>query len=176
MKLLGYTEVEAIPNSSVSESTRSKGISESPMSQDRLSQCGACRYEACVGRQCKHSTEEANSEGMNAYHGKENSSETCSDSGECVCGHCTCKKRDNTDEIYFTRCWVCNNLNSDNPMASFVEATCVCSDWTCECYSNYTSVCVTVLCTLLHAQLCMGRSAMAGHLCYVCPQDSRADL
>lgn len=106
MKLLGYTEVEAIPNSSVSESTGSKGFSESPRSQDvnRLSECGACRHEACVGRQCKHSTEEANSEGMNAYHGKENSSETCSDSGECVCGHCTCRKRDNTDEIYFTRC------------------------------------------------------------------------
>lgn len=73
-----------------------------------------CRCnEGRVGRHCECSTDEVNSEDMDAYCRKENSSEICSNNGECVCGQCVCRKRDNTNEIYSGKFCECDNFNCD---------------------------------------------------------------
>lgn len=66
-----------------------------------------------MGRHCECSTDEVNSEDMDAYCRKENSSEICSNNGECVCGQCVCRKRDNTNEIYSGKFCECDNFNCD---------------------------------------------------------------
>lgn len=73
-----------------------------------------CRCnEGRVGRHCECSTDEVNSEDMDAYCRKENSSEICSNNGECVCGQCVCRKRENTNEIYSGKFCECDNFNCD---------------------------------------------------------------
>ena len=76
---------------------------------DSLFRCN----EGRVGRHCECSTDEVNSEDMDAYCRKENSSEICSNNGECVCGQCVCRKRDNTNEIYSGKFCECDNFNYD---------------------------------------------------------------
>lgn len=73
-----------------------------------------CRCnEGRIGRLCECSTDEVNSEDMDAYCRRENSTEICSNNGECICGQCVCKKRENTNEVYSGKYCECDNFNCD---------------------------------------------------------------
>ncbi|PKU33010.1 integrin beta-1 isoform x1 [Limosa lapponica baueri] len=69
--------------------------------------------EGRIGRLCECSTDEVNSEDMDAYCRRENSTEICSNNGECICGQCVCKKRENTNEVYSGKYCECDNFNCD---------------------------------------------------------------
>ena len=118
--------------------------------------------EGRVGRHCECSTDEVNSEDMDAYCRKENSSEICSNNGECVCGQCVCRKRDNTNEIYSGKFCECDNFNCDRSNGLICGGNSVCKCRVCECNPNYTgSACDcsldTTSCMAVNGQICNGR-------------------
>lgn len=66
-----------------------------------------------IGKLCECSMDEVNSEDMSGTCRPANSSEICSNNGECICGQCVCRKRENANEIYFGRFCECDNFNCD---------------------------------------------------------------
>ena len=66
-----------------------------------------------IGKQCECSIEEVNSEDMSGTCRATNSSEICSNNGECICGQCVCKKRENPNEVYSGQFCQCDNFNCD---------------------------------------------------------------
>ncbi|PIO16382.1 hypothetical protein AB205_0165150, partial [Aquarana catesbeiana] len=50
---------------------------------------------------------------MDAQCRKENSSEICSNSGDCICGQCVCNKRENPKEVYSGKYCDCDNFKCD---------------------------------------------------------------
>ncbi|XP_023597744.1 integrin beta-1 [Trichechus manatus latirostris] len=166
IKPLGFTEeVEIILQFICECECQSEGIPESPKCHEGNGtfECGACRCnEGRVGRHCECSTDEVNSEDMDAYCRKENSSEICSNNGECVCGQCVCRKRDNTNEIYSGKFCECDNFNCDRSNGEVCGGNGVCKCRVCECKPNYTgSACDCSLdtssCMAKNGQICNGR-------------------
>ncbi|CAD7691041.1 integrin beta-1 isoform 1-T2 [Lycaon pictus] len=166
IKPLGFTEeVEVILQFICECECQSEGIPSSPKCHEGNGtfECGACRCnEGRVGRHCECSTDEVNSEDMDAYCRKENSSEICSNNGECVCGQCVCRKRDNTNEIYSGKFCECDNFNCDRSNGLICGGNGVCKCRVCECNPNYTgSACDcsldTTSCLATNGQICNGR-------------------
>uniref|UniRef100_A0A2K6ELV9 Integrin beta n=1 Tax=Propithecus coquereli TaxID=379532 RepID=A0A2K6ELV9_PROCO len=126
--------------------------------------------EGRVGRHCECSTDEVNSEDMDAYCRKENSSEICSNNGECVCGQCVCRKRDNANEIYSGKFCECDNFNCDRSNGLICGGNGVCKCRVCECNPNYTgSACDcsldTSACEASNGQICNGRGICECGVC-----------
>uniref|UniRef100_A0A8D2DSG8 Integrin beta n=1 Tax=Sciurus vulgaris TaxID=55149 RepID=A0A8D2DSG8_SCIVU len=174
IKPLGFTEeVEIILQFICECECQSEGIPESPKCHEGNGtfECGACRCnEGRVGRHCECSTDEVNSEDMDAYCRKENSSEICSNNGECVCGQCVCRKRDNTNEIYSGKFCECDNFNCDRSNGLICGGNGVCRCRVCECYPNYTgSACDcsldTTPCMAVNGQICNGRGICECGVC-----------
>ncbi|KAK7816136.1 hypothetical protein U0070_023619 [Myodes glareolus] len=166
IKPLGFTEeVEVVLEFICKCNCQSHGIPASPKCHEGNGtfECGACRCnEGRVGRHCECSTDEVNSEDMDAYCRKENSSEICSNNGECVCGQCVCRKRDNTNEIYSGKFCECDNFNCDRSNGLICGGNGVCRCRVCECFPNYTgSACDcsldTAPCVATNGQICNGR-------------------
>ncbi|XP_049978042.1 integrin beta-1 [Alexandromys fortis] len=166
IKPLGFTEeVEVVLQFICKCNCQSHGIPASPKCHEGNGtfECGACRCnEGRVGRHCECSTDEVNSEDMDAYCRKENSSEICSNNGECVCGQCVCRKRDNTNEIYSGKFCECDNFNCDRSNGLICGGNGVCRCRVCECFPNYTgSACDcsldTAPCVASNGQICNGR-------------------
>lgn len=166
IKPLGFTEeVEVVLQFICKCDCQSHGIPASPKCHEGNGtfECGACRCnDGRVGRHCECSTDEVNSEDMDAYCRKENSSEICSNNGECVCGQCVCRKRDNTNEIYSGKFCECDNFNCDRSNGLICGGNGVCRCRVCECYPNYTgSACDcsldTAPCVASNGQICNGR-------------------
>uniref|UniRef100_A0A5F8ABB7 Integrin beta n=1 Tax=Macaca mulatta TaxID=9544 RepID=A0A5F8ABB7_MACMU len=171
---LGFTEeVEVILQYICECECQSEGIPESPKCHEGNGtfECGACRCnEGRVGRHCECSTDEVNSEDMDAYCRKENSSEICSNNGECVCGQCVCRKRDNTNEIYSGKFCECDNFNCDRSNGLICGGNGVCKCRVCECNPNYTgSACDcsldTSTCEASNGQICNGRGICECGVC-----------
>ena len=80
---------------------------------------------------------------------KGNSTDICSNNGDCVCGTCECKKRENPEERYSGEFCDCDNFNCDrsNNKLCGGRGLCVC-------------VCVTLLVkrTLQMEWLCTPRA------------------
>ncbi|KAM5235739.1 integrin beta-1 isoform 1-T1 [Ctenodactylus gundi] len=174
IKPLGFTEeVEIILQFICECECQSRGIPDSPKCHDGNGtfECGACRCnDGRVGRHCECSTDEVNSEDMDAYCRKENSSEICSNNGECVCGQCVCRKRDNTNEIYSGKFCECDNFNCDRSNGLICGGNGVCRCRVCECYPNYTgSACDcsldTAPCMAVNGQICNGRGICECGVC-----------
>jgi hypothetical protein len=66
-----------------------------------------------VEKHCEYSTDEVDSEEMDAYCRKENSSEIYSKDRMYVCVQCVYRKSDNTTEISSGKFWECYNFNCD---------------------------------------------------------------
>ncbi|KAL0627329.1 LOW QUALITY PROTEIN: Integrin beta-1 [Plecturocebus cupreus] len=171
---LGFTEeVEVILQYICECECQSEGIPGSPKCHEGNGtfECGACRCnEGRVGRHCECSTDEVNSEDMDAYCRKENSSEICSNNGECICGQCFCRKRDNTNEIYSGKFCECDNFNCDRSNGLICGGNGVCKCRVCECYPNYTgSACDcsldTSTCVASNGQICNGRGICECGVC-----------
>ncbi|XP_072268760.1 integrin beta-1 isoform X2 [Pyxicephalus adspersus] len=126
-------------------------------------ECGACRCnEGRIGKQCECSTEQVSSEDMDAQCRKENSSEICSNNGDCICGQCVCKKRENPNEVYSGKYCDCDNFNCDRSNGLVCGGNGICKCRVCECFQNFSgSACDcskdTTPCMAANGQLCNGR-------------------
>lgn len=69
--------------------------------------------EGRIGRQCECSTNEVTSEDLDKSCRKDNGTDICSNNGDCVCGTCECKKRENPEERYSGKFCECDNFNCD---------------------------------------------------------------
>ncbi|XP_056336104.1 integrin beta-1b.2 [Danio aesculapii] len=159
IKLLGFSEeVEILLNYICECECHKDGIKNSPEcsgGQGTL-ECGVCRCnEGRLGRLCECSQD------LDAYCQKDMWSGICSNNGECVCGMCECKKRDNPEERYSGRFCECDNFSCDrfNNKLCGGHGRCMCGQ--CVCDFNYTgSACQcsmdTSSCLATNAQICNG--------------------
>ncbi|CAI9570099.1 unnamed protein product, partial [Staurois parvus] len=126
-------------------------------------ECGACRCnDGRIGKQCECSTEEVSSEDMDAQCRKENSSEICSNNGDCICGKCVCKKRKNPNVLYTGKYCECDNFNCDRSNGLICGGNGVCECRVCNCslgFSGSACDCSTdnQTCMTSNNQLCNGR-------------------
>uniref|UniRef100_A0A8D0GEG9 Integrin beta n=1 Tax=Sphenodon punctatus TaxID=8508 RepID=A0A8D0GEG9_SPHPU len=166
IKPLGFTEEVEINLQFICEcQCQNKGTPDSPLCHggNGTYECGACRCnDGRIGRLCECSTDEVNSEDMDAFCRRENSTEICSNNGECVCGQCVCKKRENTNEIYSGKYCECDNFNCDRSNGLICGGNGICKCRVCECFSNSTgSACEcslnTTSCMASNGQICNGR-------------------
>lgn len=69
--------------------------------------------EGRIGRVCECSKDEVRTEDLDANCRKDNGTDICSNNGDCVCGTCECKKRENPAEVYSGKYCECDNFNCD---------------------------------------------------------------
>ncbi|XP_069047332.1 integrin beta-1 isoform X1 [Lepisosteus oculatus] len=190
IKPLGFTEeVEIVLNFICECQCHDAGVPNSPLCNNGNGtfECGACRCnEGRIGRQCECSTEEVNSDDLDANCRKDNGTDICSTNGDCICGECVCKKRENPAEIYSGKYCECDNFNCDrsNNQICGGHGDCVCR--VCVCHPNYTgSACDCSLdnttCLASNKQICNGRGIcecgtckctdpkFQGPTCEICP-------
>ncbi|KAF0028316.1 hypothetical protein F2P81_019403 [Scophthalmus maximus] len=117
IKPLGFTEEVEITLHFICECECNKeGIKNSQLCHfgNGTYECGACKCnEGRVGRQCECSSNDVATEDMDRTCRKDNGTDICSNIGDCVCGTCECKKRDNPDERYSGLYCECDNFNCD---------------------------------------------------------------
>ncbi|XP_044195470.1 integrin beta-1a isoform X3 [Thunnus albacares] len=166
IKPLGFTEeVEIILNFTCECECHKDGIENSDLCHfgNGTYECGACKCnEGRVGRQCECSSNDVATEDMDRTCRKDNGTDICSNNGDCVCGTCECKKRDNPEERYSGLYCECDNFNCDRSGNKLCGGhgrcecrVCVCDPmWTgsaCDC-SLDTSTCLAG-----NKQICNGR-------------------
>ncbi|XP_037386868.1 integrin beta-1-A-like isoform X1 [Pygocentrus nattereri] len=150
-------------------------------------ECGACRCnEGRIGRVCECSKDDVRTEDLDANCRMDNGTDICSNNGDCICGTCECKKRDNPEERYEGKFCECDNFNCDrsNNKLCGGHGQCVCR--VCVCDTNYTgSACDCSLdtqsCVASNGQICNGRGTcecgvckctdqkFQGPTCEICP-------
>ncbi|XP_047424046.1 integrin beta-1a isoform X1 [Mugil cephalus] len=126
-------------------------------------ECGACKCnEGRVGRQCECSSNDVATEDMDRTCRKDNGTDICSNNGDCVCGTCECKKRDNPEERYSGQYCECDNFNCDRSGNKLCGGhgrcecrVCICdpmwSGTACDCSEDETP------CMAKNKQKCNGR-------------------
>ncbi|XP_051872131.1 integrin beta-1-like [Pristis pectinata] len=150
-------------------------------------ECGACRCnEGYIGQFCECSIDEIYSEDIDASCRKDNTSLICSGNGDCICGDCVCKKRENPNEIIYGQYCECDNFNCDRSSGLICGGNGICECGTCHCLPNFTgSACDCSLdvssCVSANGMLCHGRglcecgrckctdSKFKGPTCEFCP-------
>ncbi|KAM6918537.1 integrin beta-1-like isoform 2-T2 [Xenentodon cancila] len=150
-------------------------------------ECGACKCnDGRIGRVCECSKDEVRTEDLDANCRKDNGTDICSNNGDCVCGTCECKKRDNPAEIYSGKYCECDNFNCDRSNNKLCGGHGRCECRKCICDANYTgSACDCSLdistCLAKNGQNCNGRgtcecgtckctdSKFQGPTCELCP-------
>ncbi|KAL1280821.1 hypothetical protein QQF64_015421 [Cirrhinus molitorella] len=138
-------------------------------------ECGVCRCnEGWLGRLCECSQDEFLTDDLDANCRMNYGADICSNNGECVCGTCECKKRDNPEEKYSGRYCECDNFNCDRASNRICggHGQCVCR--TCICDVNFTgSACDcsldTSTCLASNNQICNGRGICECGSDYQCP-------
>uniref|UniRef100_A0AAY4AJG8 Integrin beta n=1 Tax=Denticeps clupeoides TaxID=299321 RepID=A0AAY4AJG8_9TELE len=190
IKMQGFTEeVEVVLNFICECACHNEGIPKSPLCHfgNGTFECGACRCnDGRIGQKCECSTDEVRTEDLDANCRMDNGTEICSNNGDCICGTCECKKRDNPEERYSGKYCQCDNFNCDrsNNKLCGGHGECICR--VCHCYANYTgSACDcsldTSTCLAKNKQICNGRGEckcgvckctdpkFQGATCEVCP-------
>ncbi|XP_026565768.1 integrin beta-1 [Pseudonaja textilis] len=166
IKPLGFTEEVEINLEFICEcDCHNEGIEDSALCHfgNGTFECGACRCKpGRIGKHCECSMEEVNSEDMSGTCRQANSSEICSKNGECICGQCVCKKRENPHEIYSGPYCQCDNFSCDRSDGLICGGHGECKCRECECWANYTgSACEcpldTTPCEAANGQICNGR-------------------
>uniref|UniRef100_A0A670J515 Integrin beta n=1 Tax=Podarcis muralis TaxID=64176 RepID=A0A670J515_PODMU len=174
IKPLGFTEEVEINLEFICECECHKdGIPDSPICffGNGTFECGACRCKpGRIGKLCECSMDEVNSEDMSGTCRPANSSEICSNNGECICGQCVCRKRENANEIYSGRFCECDNFNCDRSDGLICGGHGECKCRECECAENYTgSACDcymdTTPCVAGNGQICNGRGICKCGVC-----------
>lgn len=69
--------------------------------------------EGRVGRECECSSNDVATEDMDQTCRKDNATDICSNNGDCVCGRCECKNRENPEERYSGKFCECDNFSCD---------------------------------------------------------------
>ncbi|XP_077347212.1 integrin beta-1-A-like isoform X2 [Lithobates pipiens] len=168
IKPLGFTEEVEIFLKFICECDCEKsGTRDSPEYHfwHGVFECGIYRCnEGRIGKQCECSTKEAGIEieDLDALCRKENYSDICSNNGDCICGQCVCKKRENPNEVYSGKYCECDNFNCDRYNGLICGDNGVCNCRVCECFPNFSgSACDCSedksTCMASNGQLCNGR-------------------
>ncbi|XP_064201735.1 integrin beta-1-like isoform X1 [Anguilla rostrata] len=150
-------------------------------------ECGACRCNpGRIGRECECSTEDVNSDDLDANCRRDNGTDICSNNGDCICGACECKKREHAEERYSGKFCECDNFNCDRSDNKLCGGHGICECRVCVCNANYTgSACDcsldTSTCLASNKQICNGRGTcecgtckctdpkFQGPTCEICP-------
>ncbi|CAB1340774.1 unnamed protein product [Coregonus sp. 'balchen'] len=190
IKPLGFTEEVEIALNFICECDCHKdGIENSEICHkgNGTYECGACRCnEGRIGRQCECSTNEVTSEDLDKNCRKDNGTDICSNNGDCVCGTCECKKRENPEERYSGKFCECDNFNCDRSNNKLCGGHGRCECRVCICDANWTgSACDcsldTTTCLASNKQICNGRGTcecgtckctdakFQGPTCEICP-------
>ncbi|KAI1891398.1 hypothetical protein AGOR_G00143410 [Albula goreensis] len=190
IKPLGFTEeVEIVLNFICECSCQAKGEEKSPICHNGNGrfECGACRcYDGRIGRQCECSIDDIFSDALDANCRRDNGTDICSNNGDCICGTCDCRKRDNPEERYSGKFCECDNFNCDRSNNKLCGGHGRCECRVCICDPNYTgSACDcsldTTTCLATNKQICNGRGIcqcgnckctdpkFQGPTCEICP-------
>uniref|UniRef100_A0A673C2V7 Integrin beta n=1 Tax=Sphaeramia orbicularis TaxID=375764 RepID=A0A673C2V7_9TELE len=163
---LGFTEEVEITLNFICECECHKdGIENSDLCHfgNGTYECGACKCnDGRVGRFCECSSHEVATEDMDRTCRKDNGTDICSNNGECVCGTCECKKRENPEERYSGQYCQCDNFNCDRSGNKLCGGhgrcecrVCICDyPWTgsaCDCSLDNST------CMASNKQICNGR-------------------
>ncbi|XP_008300442.1 integrin beta-1 isoform X2 [Stegastes partitus] len=190
IKPLGFTEeVEVVLNFICDCQCAKSGELNSMKCSDGHGtfECGACKCnDGRIGGLCECSKDEVRTEDLDANCRKDNGTDICSNNGDCVCGTCECKKRENPAEVYSGQYCECDNFNCDrsNNKLCGGHGRCVCRK--CVCDANYTgSACDCSMdsstCLAKNGQICNGRgicecgickctsAKFQGPTCEICP-------
>ncbi|KAF6727973.1 Integrin beta-1 [Oryzias melastigma] len=166
IKPLGFTEEVEITLNFICECDCHKdGEKDSPVCHfgNGTYECGACKCnEGRVGKWCECSSNDVATEDMDRTCRKDNSTDICSNVGECVCGTCECKKRDNPNERYSGLYCECDNFNCDRSGNLLCGGHGTCDCRVCKCDPMWSgSACECSLdnrtCMASNKQLCNGR-------------------
>uniref|UniRef100_A0A4W3HW67 Integrin beta n=1 Tax=Callorhinchus milii TaxID=7868 RepID=A0A4W3HW67_CALMI len=185
---LGFTEKVEITLKFICEcECHNSGVVDEEKCHNGTFECGACRCnEGRIGRMCECSTDEVNSQDMDASCRKDNTSLICSDIGDCVCGECVCTKRENPNEIVSGKYCECDNFNCDRSNGLICGGNGICKCRVCDCFPNFTgNACDCSLdnstCISKNGQMCNGRGMcdcgrckctdpkFQGSACEMCP-------
>ncbi|CAL9689563.1 unnamed protein product [Knipowitschia caucasica] len=134
-------------------------------------ECGACKCnEGRIGRLCECSKDEVRTEDLDANCRRDNGTDICSNNGDCVCGTCECKKRENPAEVYSGTYCECDNFNCDRSSNKLCGGHGRCECRKCICDANYTgSACDCSLdqtsCLAKNGQICNGRGSCECGIC-----------
>ncbi|XP_077077957.1 integrin beta-1-like [Siphateles boraxobius] len=190
IKPLGFTEeVEIVLNFICECECHKDGIPNSPSCHfgNGTLECGTCRCNVGrLGTLCECSQNEVKTDDLDANCRIGNGTDVCSNNGECVCGTCECKKRDNPEERYSGKFCQCDNFNCDRSNNKLCGGHGRCECRKCICDPNYTgSACEcsldTSTCLASNKQICNGRgtcecgvckctdSKFEGPTCEICP-------
>ncbi|KAM9790975.1 integrin beta-1-like isoform 1-T1 [Syngnathus typhle] len=101
---------------------------------------------------------------------KDDGTDICSNNGDCVCGTCECKKRDNPAEIYSGKYCECDNFNCERANNKLCGGHGRCECRVCVCDGNYTgSACDCTLdmstCLAKNGEICNGRGICECGVC-----------
>ncbi|XP_065805012.1 integrin beta-1a isoform X1 [Labrus bergylta] len=174
IKPLGFTEEVEITLNFICECECHKdGIKNSQRCHfgNGTYECGACKCnEGRVGRQCECSSNDVATEDMDRTCRKDNGTDICSNNGECVCGTCECKKRDNPEERYSGQYCECDNFNCDRSGNKLCGGHGRCECRVCVCDPMWTgSACDCSLdnstCMASNKQICNGRGTCECGIC-----------
>ncbi|XP_056336088.1 integrin beta-1b.1 [Danio aesculapii] len=177
IKPLGFSEeVEILLNFICECECHKDGIKNSPDCSEGQGtlECGVCRCnEGRLGRLCECSQDEVLADDLDANCRMHNGTEVCSNNGECVCGTCECKKRDNPEERYSGMFCECDNFSCDRSNNKLCGGHGRCECKKCICDANYTgSACDcpldTSTCLASTNEICNGRGKCE---CGVCKCD-----
>ncbi|KAL1006736.1 hypothetical protein UPYG_G00076170 [Umbra pygmaea] len=170
IKPLGFTEeVEIVLNF----------ICECDCHKDGIKNSQICHH-------CECSTNEVTSEDLDNNCRKDYGTDICSNNGDCVCGTCECKKRENPDERYSGKFCECDNFNCDRSNNKLCGGHGHCECRVCICNVNWAgSACDcsldTTTCLASNKQICNGRGIcecgtckctdpkFQGPTCEICP-------
>uniref|UniRef100_A0A8C7PDQ0 Integrin beta n=1 Tax=Oncorhynchus mykiss TaxID=8022 RepID=A0A8C7PDQ0_ONCMY len=190
IKPLGFNEDVEIVLNFICECECSKGgepLSKICHNGNGTFECGACRCnEGRIGRLCECSTDEVRTDDLDGNCRKDNGTDICSNNGDCVCGTCECKKRENPEERYSGKFCDCDNFNCDRSNNKLCGGHGRCECRVCICDANYTgSACDcsldTSTCLAANKQICNGRGTcecgvckctnpkFQGPTCEICP-------
>ncbi|KAM9827001.1 integrin beta-1a isoform 1-T1 [Neosynchiropus ocellatus] len=166
IKPLGFTEeVEIILHFICECECHKDGVKDSEVCffGNGTFECGACKCnEGRVGRLCECSSNDVATEDMDRTCRKDNGTDVCSGNGECVCGNCECKVRENLEERYSGQYCECDNFNCDRSGNKVCGGHGRCDCRVCVCDQNWTgSACDCSLdvstCMASNQAICNGR-------------------
>ncbi|XP_007552145.1 PREDICTED: integrin beta-1-like [Poecilia mexicana] len=150
-------------------------------------ECGSCKCnDGRIGQTCECSKDDVRTEDLDANCRKDNGTDICSNNGDCVCGTCECRKRENPAEAYSGQFCECDNFNCDRSGNKLCGGHGRCECRKCICDANFTgSACDcsmdTSTCVASNGQICNGRgvcecgsctctdSKFQGPTCEACP-------
>ncbi|XP_076156198.1 integrin beta-1-B-like [Alosa pseudoharengus] len=190
IKMQGFTEEVEVQLNFICECDCHKtGINNSQICHfgNGTFECGACRCnDGHIGQRCECSTDEVRTEDLDASCRMDNGMDICSNNGDCVCGTCECKIRENPEEHYSGKYCECDNFNCDRSNNKLCGGHGLCECRNCICDAYYTgSACDcsldTSTCLAKNKQICNGRGTcqcgeckctdpkFQGATCEVCP-------